>query len=221
MDAIAPKELSENLNEPIIFYSLYILDSRINRRIELHAPEEFYNQFAILNGQTIELHWNVLNADWISIEGVGFVQAIGKKEFYPETNTKYKITAKNRNHITEREFFVRVFPVPILEKLLVPMPELSTSQIHLLRDPLSLIGKPSLVNFPSLKIPSLIEIEKENTVSAPDKILIDKTLLSISKEKHGKYASFKTKLFDGLENKFKENNKLKDIIHTIRKHYEN
>ncbi|MDB5226417.1 MAG: Serine/threonine protein kinase [Bacteroidota bacterium] len=220
MDALVSKEFPENLAEPIIFYSLYILDSRINRRIELQAPEEFTNQFAILNGQTIELHWNVLNADWISIQGVGFVQAIGKKEFYPEVNTQYKITAKNRNHIAEREFFVRVFPVPVLEKLLVPMPELSSHQIHLFRQPLSVIGKPSLANFPSLKIPSMMEIGKDNSVAPPQKVLMDKTLLLFSKDKGGNYTSFKSNLFDKLENKFKENYKLKDIIHTIRKHYE-
>ena len=218
-----PKESSDNLSEPIISYTLYVLDTRLNKRMEMQSPKEFSNQYGILNGQTIELHWNVLNADWISINGVGFVQAIGKKEFYPTENTKYKISAKNRNYADEKEFFVRVFPVPVMEKLMVPMPEISTNNIELFKTQIPVINKLDMINFPSLQIPSVIQIQRENVVEKPT-FLKFQTLEKLNKIPHfirnDSGTSFKSKIFDRLENSFKDNYKIKDIIQTIRKHYD-
>ena len=191
----------------------------------MQAPNEFLNQFGILNGQTIELHWNVLNADWISIDGVGFVQAIGKKEFYPSSNTKYKLTAKNRNHAVEQEFFVRVFPIPVMEKLKVPMPDITSNNIHLFTTPIRVIEKPISANFPSFQLPSVIEIGKKNTTEKPSKILLNIGEVPLRRmaernDNTREYRSFKTNLFNTMENTFRDNYKVKDIIQTIRKHYE-
>ncbi len=217
-DGFVPKDLPDNLSQPIISYTLYVLDTRNGRRLQMYAPEEFSNQFGILQGQLVELHWNVLNADWISIDGVGYVQAIGVKEFYPEKNTRYKIMARNRNFSTEQEFFVRVFPVPVMEKLSVPMPEISLTNISLFSSPVPSIGKPIAKNFPNLNIPSVIEISKENFKVKPQVLPLQK----INKSPLGDLGvkSFKTKLFDRLEDAFNENYKVRDILQTIRKHYE-
>ncbi len=219
LDEFHSKELSENLSEPIISYTLYVIDTRLNRRLEMQSPREYSNQYGILNGQTIELHWNVLNADWISINGVGYVQAIGKKEFYPTENTKYKISAKNRNYADEKEFFVRVFPVPVMEKLMVPMPEISTNNIELFKTQIPVIQKLDMINFPSLQIPSVIQIQKDNTTVKPVNIDLDFSKIS-RVARNDNVMSFKSKIFDKLENSFRDNYKIKDIIQTIRKHYD-
>ncbi len=218
VETFQPKELSDNLSEPIISYTLYVIDVRANRRMEIQAPKEFPNQFGILNGQTIELHWNVLNADWISIDGVGFVQAIGKKELYPTQNTQYKITAKNRNHIEEITFFVRVFPLPVMEKLLVKMPDITTHNIELFKTQIPTIKRIDSINFPTLQIPSVIKIQQDNTAVKPKMMTINKEMLK--QVKHDGVVTFKSRLFDKMENVFKDNYKVKDIIQTIRKHYE-
>jgi len=235
LETFQPKELSDNLSEPIISYTLYALDTRLNRRLEMQAPKEFSNQYGILNGQTIELHWNVLNADWISIDGVGFVQAIGKKEFYLTQNTQYKITAKNRNHSEEVTFFVRVFPLPVMEKLMVKMPEITTNNIDLFKTQIPTIQRLNSINFPTLQIPSVIQIQKDNTAVKPkitelNKVMLRQTQHNTQQTQHSneisRFArndnmkSFKSRLFDKMENSFKDNYKLKDIIQTIRKHYE-
>ena len=212
IETFQPKEISDNLSEPIISYILCMLDTRLNRRLEINAPKEFPNQFGILNGQTIELHWNILNADWISIEGVGFVQAIGKKELYPTQNTQYKITAKNRNHIEEVSFFVRVFPVPIMENLFVKIPDITTNNIELFQTQIPTIQRMDSIQFPTLQLPSVIQIQKDHTAVKP-------TFPKSTLEKSNK-LSFKSKLFDKMEIVFNNNYKIKDIIQTIRKHYE-
>jgi hypothetical protein len=205
------------MNEPVIHYSLFLLDTRQNRRIEMQAPKEFPNQFGLLSGQSFEMHWNVLNADWISIEGAGFVQAIGIKECHPAENTKYKITAKNRNHTAEQEFFVRVFPVPVMEKYFVPMPEISTNTISLFKTQIPVIQKPDVIKFPSLQIPGIIQIQRDHTAVKPVRIPLDAVPNKVRVNSAG---TFKSKIFDKLEDLFKDNYKIKDIIKTIRKHYD-
>lgn len=224
VETFQPKELSDNLSEPIISYTLYVIDVRANRRMEIQAPKEFPNQFGILNGQTIELHWNVLNADWISIDGVGFVQAIGKKELYPTQNTQYKITAKNRNLIEEITFFVRVFPLPVMEKLLVKMPDITIHNIELFKTQIPTIKQIDSINFPTLQIPSVIQIQKDHTDVKPIHLKFDileklKEIPHLVRNDKG-VVTFKSRLFDKMENVFKDNYKVKDIIQTIRKHYE-
>lgn len=229
LNTFAPKETADNLAEPIISYTLYALDTRMNRRIEMQSPKEFTNQYGILNGQTIELHWNIINADWISIEGVGFVQAIGKKEFYPTKNTQYKIIAKNRNHTEEITFFVRVFPVPVLEKLMVKMPEITKNNIDLFKTQIPSIRRLDSIRFPTFQIPSVIQINRDHTAVKPKVIALNEIVRQQIPPKkdfigftgNEKKESFKSKLFDKMENSFKDNYKIKDIIQTIRKHYDN
>lgn len=229
LDTFELNETADNLAEPIISYTLYALDTRLNRRVEMQAPNEFRNQYGILNGQTIELHWNILNADWISIEGIGFVQAIGKKEFYPTKNTQYKIIAKNRNHTEEITFFVRVFPFPVMEKLLVKMPEITKNNIELFKTQIPIIKRLESINFPTFQIPSVIQINRDHTAVKPKVIALNEIVrqqIPTKKDFIGftgneKKESFKSKLFDKMENSFKDNYKIKDIIQTIRKHYDN
>lgn len=214
-----PKESPDHLTEPIISYSLYVTDVRQNRRVELKSFRDFPHQYGILQGQAIELHWNVLNADWISIEGVGFVQAIGKKELFPKQHTAYKLIAKNRNYNNEVSFLVRVFPVPVMEKLIVPMPELKNHTIELFKTAVPVINKPDLIRFPSFQIPGVIHLQRDRAITQPELITFNTDLISPAINKDG-YASFKSRLFDKLENTFKDNYKIKDIVQTIRKHYE-
>ena len=117
-------ESLENSNEPIISYSVYTVDTILNQRFLNYAHNHFPHHFGILKHQQIELDWNVLNADFISIEGVGLVKAVGRKTFYPTANTKYIIRAKNKEYDIQQEIFIRVFPVHVADNLVAKIPSL-------------------------------------------------------------------------------------------------
>ncbi len=123
-DVDAPYDSLEQINEPIISYSIYTVDTKLNHRFLNYAHKDFPNHFGILNHQYIEIDWNVINADFISIDGVGLVKAVGRKSFYPTENTKYVIHAKNKEYTLEQEIYVRIFPVHVSEKLFASVPSI-------------------------------------------------------------------------------------------------
>jgi hypothetical protein len=202
-------------SEPIISYSLLVADVKSQRLIEVQSPKDYPHHYGILNGQHIELHWNVLNADFISIEGIGYVNAVGRKSYFPAQHTKYKISAKNRYHSAELEIVVHVFPVPVMETIFSPIPDLTHSRIELNREPISVLPKPGVLPFPDLQIP----LDQELAASKPAAIPFRKNLIK-AEQTSTEYRSFKTRLFNLMENRVKKNYKLTDIIRTIRKHYE-
>lgn len=123
-DVVDIKDFAENILEPLISYSIYTVDSSTMQRFVNQAHDDFPNNYGILRHQYIEIDWNVINADWISIEGVGYVQSVGKMAFYPQGNTVYKISAKNKDYEISQEIFVRVFPVKIKDELFSKIPKI-------------------------------------------------------------------------------------------------
>lgn len=218
INAFKPKETPENLTEPILSYSLYVIDTRLNRRMELQSHADFPHQYGIIQGQTAELHWNVLNADWISIEGDGFVQAIGKKELFPQQHTTYKLIAKNRNYSKEISFLIRVFPVPVMEKLKIPIPEINTHTIELFKTTLSVIKKPDSIPFPSFRVPGVIELQRNHSIPQPVPEALNTHLISRTIGAKG-FTTFKSGLLDKLEDTFKDYPEIKNIVQSIRKYY--
>lgn len=147
-------EMLENSNEPIISYSIYTVDPILQQRFLNYALNDFPHHFGILKQQQIELDWNVLNADFISIEGIGLVKAVGRKTFYPTDNSKYIIRAKNKDYDIQQEIFIRVFPVHIADNL--------------------------FAKIPSVQLKNEIEIPKMNEIPTID-ISIPKPIISSSK----------------------------------------
>lgn len=125
----APKDVElpsfnneENLNEPIFSYSVYTVDVVLNHRYLNYTHKDFPNHVGILKGQYLEIEWNILNADLITISGIGLVKAVGRKAFYPSSATQYTITAKNKEYELSQTIYVRVFPVNTTEHLFTRMP---------------------------------------------------------------------------------------------------
>jgi hypothetical protein len=114
----------ENLNEPIISYSIYTVDTILHHRYLNYTHVDFPNHVGILKGQYLEIDWNVINADLITISGVGLVKAVGRKAFYPTQNTSYTITAKNKEYELQQTIYVRVFPQNITDNLFSKKPEI-------------------------------------------------------------------------------------------------
>jgi len=124
IDKMMLNEFQEAISEPIISYSLFTVDNITGCRFINQASADFPHHFGILKNQFIEIDWNIINADWISIEGVGYVQSVGKMAFYPVENTVYKLKAKNKEMEIEQAIYVRVFPVNIKTELFEKVPEI-------------------------------------------------------------------------------------------------
>lgn len=111
----------ENLNEPIFSYSIYTVDAVLNHRYLNYTHKDFPNHVGILKNQYLEIEWNIINADLITISGVGLVKAVGRKAFYPTGNTTYTITAKNKEYEMTQTIYVRVFPISVTDNLFSKM----------------------------------------------------------------------------------------------------
>jgi hypothetical protein len=153
----APKDVmlpsfnnEENLNEPIFSYSIYTVDAVLNHRYLNYTHKDFPNHVGILKGQYLEIEWNIINADLITISGVGLVKAVGRKAFYPTGNTTYTITAKNKEYEMSQTIYVRVFPLAVTDNLFTKTPNIRiqsqqiTKTPELTKQPLFTIDKPVL-----------------------------------------------------------------------------
>ena len=138
----APKDVSiplitneENLNEPIFSYSVYTVDAVLNHRYLNYTHKDFPNHVGILKGQYLEIEWNILNADLITISGVGLVKAVGRKAFYPTGNTTYTITAKNKEYELSQTIYVRVFPLSVSDHLITKTPNIRIQSQQITKTP--------------------------------------------------------------------------------------
>jgi hypothetical protein len=125
----------ENLNEPIFSYSVYTVDALLNHRYLNYTHKDFPNHVGILKGQYLEIEWNIINADLITISGVGLVKAIGRKAFYPTGNTTYTIAAKNKEYEITQTIYVRVFPIAVTDNLFTRMPDVRIQSQQITKSP--------------------------------------------------------------------------------------
>ena len=160
----------ENLNEPIFSYSVYTVDVVLNHRYLNYTHKDFPNHVGILKGQYIEIEWNILNADLITISRVGLVKAVGRKAFYPTNATQYTITARNKEYELSQTIYVRVFPVSVSDHLITKMPNIRIQSQQITKSPevsgppLFTIDKPAL-NTEKPSVISLHEVLQEKIVT--------------------------------------------------------
>ncbi|HOU46901.1 MAG TPA: hypothetical protein PLL99_03800 [Chitinophagales bacterium] len=179
----------ENLNEPIISYSIYTVDTILHHRYLNYTHVDFPNHVGILKGQYLEIDWNVINADLITISGVGLVKAVGRKAFYPTQNTSYTITAKNKEYELQQTIYVRVFPQNITDNLFSKNPEI---KIQLQQKN----NLPEVLKFPDISIKHPIVKIKAPTITPLHEVLQNKI---VSK-------TISQKLKDYLQQTVKKNN---------------
>lgn len=166
----------ENLNEPIISYSIYTVDVALNHRYLNYTHKDFPNHVGILKGQYLEIDWNVINADLILISGVGLVRAVGRKAFYPTENTQITITAKNKEFEIHQTIFIRIFPQIITDKLLSVKPNIRIQSHQITKSP------------ELTKLPTELFIEKP-TFESLDSVLQHKIITKAFTQKINEYLS--------------------------------
>lgn len=78
----------------------------------------------VISSIPITISWRVENAKKIEINnGVGEVREEGQKTILHDKNTLYQLTAWGELSSVTREIIVKVFPTPIIESLLIPIPD--------------------------------------------------------------------------------------------------
>ncbi|HRG36632.1 MAG TPA: hypothetical protein PK355_10105, partial [Chitinophagales bacterium] len=113
-----------------------------------------------------------LNADLITISGVGLVKAIGRKAFYPTGNTSYTITAKNKTFEITQTIYVRVFPQNVTDKLFTSQPNthIHSQQItkipELTKFPDFILNKP-VIDTQKMKVINLHEVLQNKIIPTP------------------------------------------------------
>jgi hypothetical protein len=172
----------ENLNEPIFSYSVYTVDTILNHRYLNYTHKDFPNHVGILKGQYLEIEWNIINADLITISGVGLVKAVGRKAFYPTGNTSYTITAKNKEYEMTQTIYVRVFPLSVTDNLFTKMPNVRIQSQQITKTP-------ELTKQPVFTIEKqMLDIEKPSAVSLQE-VLQHKIVTKSFSQKINDYLS--------------------------------
>ena len=78
----------------------------------------------VISSMPVTISWKVENAKKIEINnGIGEVSKDDHKTILHEKNTLYKLVAWGELSSVTKEIIVTVFPTPIIESLLVPLPD--------------------------------------------------------------------------------------------------
>lgn len=182
VDLAALNTAEENFLEPIISYSIYTVDANLNHRYLNYTHKDFPNHVGILKGQYLEIDWNIINADLITISGVGLVKAVGRKAFYPVENTSYTITAKNKEYEIQQTIYVRIFPQHVTDKLLTVQPSIRIQSQQISKTP-------ELTKLPVLTIEKpLLNTKKPSAVSLHE-VLQDKIITKTFTQKIKEYIT--------------------------------
>lgn len=186
----------------------------------------------IQQGQTIELNWEVQNAETVEIDNaIGLVPLQGSKTVLPKGDTVYTVIAKGINSELSKKQSVKVveFPTPVIKTLTIPMPEIKMqTDIVFIKTNLSsglVIGNP--IRNIELSLPQINTIQETLTlpkvyhVQQQTQNEIKRVQSEISeKKKQIRFSEIKKSVFDKLQNYFISNPKMSEVIKTIRKNYE-
>jgi plastocyanin len=119
------------------------------------------NPEVVLDSMPVTLSWKVENAKKVEINnGVGEVVAEGEKVALYKENTLYTITAVGELSTVFKNVVVKVFPTPIIESLLVPMPDfesrINLSSIKITAPTIDVkINMPDFITTPHITAPSI------------------------------------------------------------------
>lgn len=93
----------------------------------LQPPEILFfesDQPIAISGVPIKLRWRIEKAHSISIDNnIGDVTGLSEVKIFPQSNTKYTITAKGYYDTAKAETQVKIFPTPVIETLFIPTPD--------------------------------------------------------------------------------------------------
>lgn len=103
-------------------WTVALISSQIAPKIRVFSS----NRSVVIKGVPVELTWEVDNAHTVEISGIGNVSKSGNKALYPDKDILVKLTATGHFGVVDEEILISVFPTPVMETLMVPMPEFSS-----------------------------------------------------------------------------------------------
>ena len=141
-------QLTENATYKLIATALdnkTIIEKEITIEVFPKPEIKLFNVLpdVVISSQPVTLSWKVENAKKVEINNrVGEVNEDGQKTILHDKNTLYQLIAWGELSSVTKEIVVKVFPTPIIESLLVPMPDFE-SRINL---------NPILINPPQIDV---------------------------------------------------------------------
>jgi hypothetical protein len=118
----------------------------------------------LLEGRPVRLTWRVAGSRWAHVDnGIGEVGETGTCQVFPTASTAYTLTARARGGETLTEnVSVHVLPIPRLETVFVPAPELSHTVIlrnlHVPAPSVRLAGPRIRVAAPAFRVPLALSL---------------------------------------------------------------
>jgi hypothetical protein len=119
----------------------------------------------------------------ITISGVGLVNAVGRKAFYPTENTIYTITAKNKEYEIHQMIHVRIFPQHFTDKLLSVTPNIRIQSQQITKTP-------ELTKLPVFTIEKPILNRAKPSATTLSEVLQNKIVTKNFTQKINEYLSF-------------------------------
>lgn len=214
-------------------------------KVVRHPEIEFFiSTNSIVRGmQTATLKWKSKNAEKVEIDNqIGEVGLEGEKQVMPDRSAVYCITAYGETSEIKKVVRLNVYQTPTIKSLEIPIPtkiELETdisffaTQIPTKTNLQSAfftqkVPKIDLIKSAILKPPTIAELAKAYK-KTPDELVVPLFLEKDTPKNNNPYDSFlhkalnfkkvKTRIFDNLENTFKDNWRASQIISLIRKNY--
>jgi hypothetical protein len=207
---------SETIDFPTFQYSVFSIDVKHQQKIKLNEIIDYPNQFGIVNGQAIEFNWHAINADFIEISGLGIVNSIGSNTYFPSEKFSIQITIKNKKHTVQKKIDIHLYPVPIIEKLKIPMPEINLPNLNFQQQlpSFELNFKPA--SFPNFEIPSITSIQDHTFVQKPKTL----DLIKIESKQTIDFFQLKNNVWNKLKNRFSTDDYIQQKIDSIKNQYQ-
>ena len=131
----------------------------------------------ILPSIPVTLSWEVEHAKNVTLEGFGEFQLIDSIEVRPENDTLYKLIVEDEFGVFEEFTQVRILPLPVLETLIIPTPDLHSSLDIKINSPkFPKLNNSFDQNFPSIYLSypefkvQYAQIDTSNFVRLPDSV---------------------------------------------------
>lgn len=177
------KELSLSSSKSLSFVLVSKNGFKIEKTLEITVASKSVIEFFqsdkeyTLPGVPVVLNWSIKNAKKVKLNKK-IVEANGEEIVTPTSNTKYELSVWDDFGVTKKTLEIKMIPVPIIESIKVPIPEISKS-IHIEYITPQFIKNVSLPNLNQIiKIPEVkTDFIKVKLPTIPD---LNKSLLFIN-----------------------------------------
>lgn len=203
-----PKNEKDDSDTPNLEYTLFALDTQHQQKIKLEALPNFPNHYGIIKGQVLEFSWQCINIQKIEIADLGFINHIGVHQYFKTENFAIHITLYHQDQTIKQSIYIHVFPVPVLNKIIIPTPQIQPPIFS------SFNQSRLQITLPTIDIPSISQTIDHTAVPKP--IVVNKLII---KQDNVDFFTTKMSVLNQLEHEYKDYKNLNNIIKDTKKLY--